>query len=189
MDTYSNKSQSAREIVTGLLVFLKGIWNEQLDTENFNKFPMASAIERAEDAWWDTENHCVVTRVDTKLDQIMDQDQDLFFLDRAVEVNMGNTDTLTKNKMQTDLMSTGSISTFQSTAMAMTQKTTKHNQCQVEKSKPHQILDQVSIMTRTMLSEKDIDTLLKHLLWTMQAKDLINPSAMATGSQKTSTNK
>jgi len=72
------KSQSAQEIVAGLLlVFLKGIWKDCLDMENFIKFFMASAIERAEDAWWDTDNHCVVTRADSELDKIMDQDQDL----------------------------------------------------------------------------------------------------------------
>jgi len=90
------KSQSAREIVAGLLVFLKGIWQDHLDTEKFNKFFMASAIKRAEDAWWDKDNHCIVTKADNELDQIMDQDQDLFFLDRAVEVDMSNTDTSNK---------------------------------------------------------------------------------------------
>jgi len=107
------KSQSAREIVAGLWVFLKGIWKDHLDMEKFNKFFMASAIERAEDAWWDTDNHFILTRADNELDQIMDQDQDLFFLDQAVEVDIGNTtNTQTKTKTQVDLMSTGSVSTF-----------------------------------------------------------------------------
>jgi len=120
----TTKSQSTREIVAGLLVFLKGIWKDHLlDMEKFNKFFMASAIERAEDTWWDTDNHCVVTKADNKLDQIMDQDQDLFFLNRAVEVDMGNTtDTQTKTKTQADLMSTRSISTFRLMVMAMTKK-------------------------------------------------------------------
>jgi len=155
----------------------------------FNKFFMASAIKRAEDVWWDTDNHCIVTRAENKLDQILDQDQDLFFLDQAVEVDMENTGTQTKTKTQADLMSTGSILTFRLTVTATTQKTPKYNQCHMAKSKPHQILDQVSIMTRTMFLEKYVDALLKCLLLAMQAKNLISPPEMATSSQKTSGNK
>jgi len=183
------KLQSKREIVAGLLVFLKGIWQDHLDTEKFNKFFMASAIERAEDAWWDTDNHCIVTKADNELNQIMDQDQDIFFLDRAVEVDMSNTDTKNKPKIQVDLTSTGSILTFRSIVMATTQKTPKCKQCQMEKPKPNQILDQVSVMTGTTLLEKDIDTMLKCLLLAMQAKNVFNPQEIATGSQKASENK
>jgi len=74
------KAQSAREIVAGLLVFLKGIWKDQIDTEKFNKFFMFLAIKQAKDTWWDSQNHCVIMRVDTELD-ILKLDQDLFFLD------------------------------------------------------------------------------------------------------------
>jgi len=86
-------------------------------------------------------------------------------------------------------MSTGSISTFRSTVTATTQKMLKCNQCQMAKPKPNHILDQVSVMTGTMLLEKDADTLLKCLLFTMQAKNLINSQEMATGSQKAGENK
>jgi len=61
---------------------------------------MASAFKGADDARWDMDNHCIVTKADNKLDQIMDQEQDLFFLDRAVEIDMGNTDTKNKPKIQ-----------------------------------------------------------------------------------------
>jgi len=151
---------------------------------------MASAIKRAKDDWWDADNHCIVTKADNKLDQIMNQDQDLFFLNRAVELDMGNTtNTKTKTKTQSDLMSTGSILMFQLMATTMAQKMPKHNSCQLAKPKPNQILDQVSIMTRNTLLEQDIDTLLKCLLLAMQAKNLINPQDKATSSQKTSKSK
>jgi len=156
--------------MAGLLVLLKGFWMDHLDMEKFNKFFMASAIKRADDAWWDTDNHCIITKADNKLDQIMDQDQDLFFLDRAVEVDMGNTTNMqTKTKTQADLMPTRSISTFRLTVMAMTQKTSKRNQRQVATLKSHQILDQVSVMTGTTVSEKDVNALLECLLLAMQA--------------------
>jgi len=89
---------------------------------------MASVIKWVEDAWWDSNNQCVATRVDTELEQILEHNQDLFFLHMVVEVDMGNTPNQIQNKTQTDLMSTGSISMFQLMATTMTQKTTKHNQ-------------------------------------------------------------
>jgi len=181
------KLQSAREIVAGLLVFLKGIWKDHLDTEKFNKILMASAIERAEDAWWDMDNHCVITKMDNEIDQIMDQDQDLFFLDRAVEVNMSNTDTSNKPKIQADLTSTGSISTFRLTVTAMTQKTPKCKQCQMAKPKPNQILDTVSVMTGTTLLEKDIDSLHKRLLLAMQAKTYSTPKKQQPAARRLGT--
>jgi len=36
--------------------------------DKFNKFFTSSAIERAEDAWWDAKNKCVVTQAYTKLE-------------------------------------------------------------------------------------------------------------------------
>jgi len=72
--------------------------------------------------------------------------------------------------------------------MATIQKTAIHNQCQAAKPKTHQILDQVSIMTRTMLLENNVNTLLKCLLLAIQAKSLINHSSTATGSQNTGGN-
>jgi len=123
------KSQSAREIVTGLLVFLKGIWKDYIDVEKFNKLFMCLAIKQAKDVWWDSQNHCVGTRADTELDQILELDQDLFFSDMAVEVEMGNLAKQDPSKKQTDLMSTGPILTFRSTAMTTNQLTTKHMTC------------------------------------------------------------
>jgi len=69
------KAQSMREIVASLLVFLKGIWKDHINTEKFNKFFTCLAVEWAEDAWWDIQNHCVVTRANTELDQILESDK------------------------------------------------------------------------------------------------------------------
>jgi len=123
------KAQSMREVVAGLLVFLKGIWKDYIDVEKFNKLFMCLAIKQAKDVWWDSQNHCVGTRADTELDQILELDQDLFFSDMAVEVEMGNLAKQDPSKKQTDLMSTGPILTFRSTAMTTNQLTTKHMTC------------------------------------------------------------
>jgi len=58
------------------------------------------AIKRLADAWWDSNNHCVVTQGDTKMDQILEQDHDLFFSKVTVEVDMGDTTHQTKTKIK-----------------------------------------------------------------------------------------
>jgi len=150
---------------------------------------MCSAIKQAEDAWWDSQNHCVVMRADTELDQILELDQDIFFLDMTVEVEMGNLTKQAPNKEQMDLMSTGSILTFRSTVMTTSQPTMKHQACKTQKSQPNTISNQVLVMAGATLSAQDINTLLEWLLNAMQAKHLINPTQKAAGSQQTSKTK
>jgi len=57
-------------------------------------------MKRLVDAWWDSNNHYVVMQADMELGQIMEQDQDLFFSEAVVEVDMGNTTHQIKNKSQ-----------------------------------------------------------------------------------------
>ncbi len=158
-------------------------------TWKIQQFFTASAIKQAEDAWWDIDNHFVVTKADNDLDQIMDQDQDLFFLNRAVEVNMGNTDTNNKTKIQADLMSTRSISMFMIDSHGNDTKDTKMQPMPNGKTKTKPDIGPSIHDDWNHAFRKNIDTLLKCLLLTMQAKNLINPQEMATGSQKASKNK
>jgi len=53
---HPSRGQNAREVVAGLLVFLKGIWSGVVNVEKFNKFFSAMALEQAKEAWWDPEN-------------------------------------------------------------------------------------------------------------------------------------
>jgi len=100
-------------------------------------------------------------RADTELDQILESDQDLFSLDMAVEVEMGNFAKQDPNKKQMDLMSTGSILTFRLMVTTTNQLTTKHTTCKTQKQQPNTISNQVSVMTGATLSTQDIDTLLE----------------------------
>jgi len=52
-----NRSQSAREIVVGLLVYLQGIWTPTVEPAKFNKFFTSPMIERVANTWWDTKNN------------------------------------------------------------------------------------------------------------------------------------
>jgi len=72
--------------------------------------------------------------------------------------------------------------------MMVTKPKIQCKQCNTNKNQAQQNLDQVSMMTGTTLLEKDIDTLLYHLLNVMQAKNLISNS-MASGSQITGATK
>jgi len=182
------KAQSATEIVAGLLVFLKRIWKDYIDVEKFKYFFMLLTMEQADDAWWDSQNHCIVTRADTELDQILESDQDLFFLEMAVEVEMGNLVKQDPNKKQMDLMSTRLILTFRLTVMMTNQPSTKCMTCKTQKQQPNAVSNQVSVMTGATLSTQDVNTLLKQLLNAMQEK-LINPTQKAVSSQQTGATK
>jgi len=48
-----NKSYYAHEVVVGLMVFLQGLWNGILDVHKCDIFFMTTAVEQAQDAWWD----------------------------------------------------------------------------------------------------------------------------------------
>jgi len=78
-----NCSQSAREVVAGLLVFLQGTWADTLAPDKLHKFFTGPAIERAVDAWWDAQERCVVTKADAELEDLMNQDIDLTFSQRG----------------------------------------------------------------------------------------------------------
>jgi len=78
---HPNRSQYAREIVAGLLVFLKGIWHGLIDGKKFNKFFSSSALERLQEAWWDSTECCVITKADRELELIATVDKDLVFKD------------------------------------------------------------------------------------------------------------
>jgi len=68
---HPSHSQQAREVVTGLLVFLTGLWEGTINTMKFHKFFTDGAIERARKAWWDTKTLCVVTRANQEMANIL----------------------------------------------------------------------------------------------------------------------
>jgi len=103
---------SAQEIVTDLLVYLQGMWTPMVEPPKFNKFFTGPTIERAANAWWDTKERCIVTKVDAELEDLINQDIDLMFPDDAITVDMTQI-----QETEADVgMSTGSISTFCTTA-------------------------------------------------------------------------
>jgi len=111
---HPSKSQQAREVVAGLLVFLTGLWDGMINTAKLHKFLTDRAIERAKDAWWDTDALCIATRADQKMMNILMYNTDFIFPETKVEPEILGSSTLASTiaKIQDDLLSTGSISTF-----------------------------------------------------------------------------
>jgi len=113
-----SRSQQAREVVSGLLVFLKGLWDGTINADKFHKIFTKGAIKQARDMWWDMGMLSVVTKVDQEMANILTFDTDLIFPEAKLELNMSGATTPADMiaKIQDDLLSTEPISTFQSTA-------------------------------------------------------------------------
>jgi len=102
----------AREAVAGLPVFLQGMWGENMAANKFHKFFTALAIKQVVDAWWDQDERCMVTQADADMENIIQNDMDLFFPKKEEEIDINLTN-LDKEEVETEgLLSVGSISTF-----------------------------------------------------------------------------
>jgi len=162
-----NKSQSAREIVAGLLVYLQGMWTPTVAPAKFNKFFTGPAIERAADAWWDTKERCIVTKADAELEDLINQDVDLMFAEDAIIVDL----TQVQETAADVGMSTGSISTFRTTVTPQA-KAGARPLNKRESSKPLQEagVDQASALTNTSMSEVDFNMLMQRITAALQIK-------------------
>jgi len=113
-----SRSQQAREVVARLLVFLMGLWEGTINMAKFHKFFTDGAIKCTRDTLWDTDILCVVTKADQEMANILTYDTDCIFPKTKSELVMVGATTLAKTiaKIQDNLLSTGSISTFRSMA-------------------------------------------------------------------------
>jgi len=166
-----SRSQSAREVVAGLLVFLQGTWASTLAPDKFHKFFTGPAIERAADAWWDSQERCVVTKADAEMDELMQQDVDLTFPEDEVTIDL----TEVEATQQVDTgTTTDSISTFQTAA-------TPKAKSGVKAANKRETFDQASAMTGTTISESDFNILLSQLTQALQLNLKSPPGGSETG--------
>jgi len=84
----------------------------------FHKFFTDRAIKRAKDTWWDTDTLSMVTKADQEMANILTYDMDLIFPETKLKMDMSGATTPAEMiaKIQYDLLLTGSILTFQTTA-------------------------------------------------------------------------
>jgi len=106
------KAKVSKKLWWVFLHIYKACGHQQLNWQKFSRFFTCLAIERAANAWWDTKERCVVTKADAELEDIINQDIDLMFPEDAIIVDL----TQVQETAADVGMSTGSISTFHTTA-------------------------------------------------------------------------
>ena len=133
------KSQTAREVVAGLLVFLGGLWHPILKAEKFHKFFTAEAVERSQEAWWDSTKKCVVTAADGELDNLIEE-ADTCFYDYQITVDLTELEDPPSKKRTAKPGYSGadSISTFHSTRTSRTNGSQTHQPKRGQKANVHQ---------------------------------------------------
>jgi len=170
---HPSKSQHARGVVTGLLVFLKGVWGNHMDTAKFNKFFNDGAIDQANDSWWDKESKTVVTKADTEMEKLANQDDNYNFPEMKIEVELLKAKPTGKAGKAEDGLSMGSYSTFHTTAMQKQQKQ-QHSgkKVQIETPTIAMTTDQPLVITMNMLTEQSFAQLVKSIVVAIQANHI-----------------
>jgi len=190
---HPSRGQQAREVVAGLLVFLTGLWDGMINTTKFHKFFTDGAIERAREAWWDTETLCVATKADQEMTNILTYDTDLIFPETKVELEMSGSTSLAPMiaKIQDDLLSTGSISTFRSLVTSASTNThamrCSTTRSKATKSKTTKATDSDSVTSSVNLSESDLHILLTRLTQALNVQIIapLTTNKEPTGGQNT----
>jgi len=167
---HPSRSQNARDVVASLCVYLKGLWQGVVDERKFNKFFMDTVIDWAKDTWWDPQQKCVITQADEEMVAILKADTDLIFVDKKVLLNVpGKPQAQSAHQVQSDLMSTSSISMFRMTGTTPSQ-TTHKTKTKIKLPSSNSLASSDLAMTLSTLafSEKDIAFLLAHIMQAMK---------------------
>jgi len=187
-----SRSQNAWDVVVGMCIYIKGLWQGVIDDSEFNNFFMDTVPDCAKDTWWDPSQKCEVMLADEEMASILQMDKDLIFANKPVIVNVPGRAPLKQSKKGgTDLLSTGSASTFQTTGTTQTHSPWK------PKTKVKLLLlastassgSETTFSTSTF-SEKDISYLLEHIIAAMNINQTNNmqntamlPAAIGLGKQ------
>jgi len=89
-----------------------------INTAKFYKFFTKGAIEQSKDAWWVASTLSIITNANQEIGNVLTFNTDLIFPETRVKMDMSGATPLANTiaKIQDDLLSTGSISTFQMAA-------------------------------------------------------------------------
>ncbi len=180
---HPSRGQNAREVVAGLLVFLKGIWSGVVNVEKFNKFFSVTALERAKEAWWDPENRCVITKADRELELLLTADKDMIFQAKAITIDTTQVAQATSSTGNDGLLSTGSISTFRTNTSKPPLKRQRQPQVSKASTPTTDTVSTTTGLTGFSASDPELKQLLLVLLQTLQNSSL--PSSGSTGGPKT----
>jgi len=121
------------------------------------------------DTWWDTKERCIVAKANAELEDLINQDVDLMFLEDAIMVDLTQV-----QDTQADVeMSTGSISTFCTTATPQVKVGVRpSNKWDSTTTAQETSADQASVLMGISMLEVDFNAFMKHVTETLQ----ISPS-------------
>jgi len=148
--------------------------------------------KRAQDAWWDVTSLCIITKADLEMANILAFDTDLMYLATKIKLDMSSTTTLadTIAKIQDDLLSAGSISTFWTMATKATKNTQKGKRVKINNPIASMMTNTELVSSALMLTEQDLGFLLTCFMQAMQVQNQTNISPTeSTGNQKASSQK
>jgi len=158
-----------------------------MDTKKFHKFFTEGAIDRAIDSWWDTATKSVLTQANAKMEKILHQDDNYHFPEMKIEVDM--LQDKKKAKADDSLLSMGSYTTFNTTAMAKPKKSTNQGKkVQIVTPTTENTMDQPSVITMNMLLEQSFTQLVASVVAAIQANHIstsTNSSMASPGGLKT----
>ena len=153
---HPSKSATAREVVAGLRVFLGGVWEDMIAPMKFNKYFTATAIERAQNTWWDPVEKCVVTSADTTLDNLVDDD-DPDFVEYKIEVDSSILEDKDEVPKPADYECAESLSTFHSQRRLRTRSSTRASgKIKAAKVGATPYSETPSVLTASSISDEDI---------------------------------
>jgi len=171
---HPSRIQNARDVVAGLCVYIKGLWQGVVDEQKFNKFFTDTVIDRAKDAWWDPTQKCVITQADEEMAVILKADTDLIFVDKKVILNVPGNSTALSTQQHNDVMSTSSVSTFRTTGTTPSRTTRKtKTKIKIPSSNLSASSDTTTTLSTSIFSEKDIAFLIERI---MQASMMLQPN-------------
>jgi len=161
-------SHNTCNIVAGLCVDLKGLWQGVINESKLNIFIMDTSLDQAKDAWCDPTHKCMM--IWTYYEQManaLQVDKELIFPVKKAIINLKAATLPSASSSQggNDLLSTSSVSTFRTTSTMQ-----MHTMCKNKwKVKLPPMANTISSSTSTMLSastfdEKDINCLLNQIM-------------------------
>jgi len=190
---HPSRSQNARDVVAGLCVYLKGLWQGVIDVSKLNKFFTDTALDRAKDTWWDPTLRCIMTKADEEMASILQADKDLIFPTTKVIVDIPPMSTTNTDgpAINSDPLSTGSVSMFRTTGTTQTRSTRKtKGKVNLPSSAATVASGTDTMLSASTFSEKDITYLLSCIMQALQLQTInppptkTPPSGDTTGQEK-----
>jgi len=165
---HPSRSQNVRDVVAGLCVYIKGLWQGVVDEHKFNKFFTDTVNDWDKDAWWDPTQKCMITQADEEMVAILKTDMDLIFADKKVILNVPGNSTALSTQQHNDVMSTSSVSTFRTTGTTPSWTTRKtKTKIKMPSSNLSASSDTTTMLSMSIFSEKDIAFLIECIMQAM----------------------